>query len=74
MNLGISINVYLAKSGDFNKTMGELKESLGVTDRTMYTYRTTERGAQAKTQEIADFFDVSVSDFIKAGEKDKPRG
>lgn len=71
MNLGISINVYLAKSGNLNKAISELKKALKITSRTMFTYRTTERAAQGRLPEIAEFFNVSVSDFIKAGEDDK---
>lgn len=68
MNLGISISMYLERTGDPRKAKKALQKKLGVSDRTLFTYRTSARAAEGRLPEIAEFFKVKVSELIEAGE------
>lgn len=66
MNIGKSIKVALAKNGMRGK---ELAEKLGVTQSTVSLMTSRETASGSMLKQLADVFEMSVSEFVKLGEE-----
>lgn len=66
MNIGTSVRVMCAKTGSKQK---ELAEDLGITQQYLLKIMRDNRFVKEdRLKDMAAFFGVSVSEFVKAGE------